>query len=535
MVSGERSSCSTDQIRGGVRTTDLASLRLLVETRLRGSGFGFTFAIAKDRQGSGLHLSEPAPLVVMVGKRDLARGLSAFSAKDQLTNSNPRPVSSRSDLESGLDSNVDGTANGNAKPRPRIWRFKDAVNTALEDKRREDLKKELLSPVDRHSLEKFRKSDEELKHIKNKKVRAFYEAQNERLNDWLEMDAIVMAVADDVLESMDPDPDNDGHRERSGGIQEVSGNIQELLPEEEREKRRKANKRAKWAININVIANIVLLAGKLVAATQSGSLSLIASLLDSALDLLCTIIVWSTNRLVQWRLNALQKKFPVGRKRLEPLGILVFSIIMVISFLQILQESVEKLIPLHGKAEQLPWIAVGALLATVVVKGIIWFGCIPIKTTQVQALAQDCKTDVIFNTLSLLFPLIGAKANVWWLDPAGAGLLSLFIIYDWGQTCFENVTRLSGQAADTDLQKKLMYLAYRFSPVVKGFKSVTAYHAGDGVWVEYDVLMDETTALNRSHDIAETLQYCAEGLTEVDRAFVTTDYSSSGPTGHAND
>ena len=71
--------------------------------------------------------------------------------------------------------------------------------------------------------------------------------------------------------------------------------------------------------------------------------------------------------------------------------------------------------------------------------------------------------------------------------------------------------------------------------MVDGFKSLTAYHAGDSVWVEFDVLMDEKTSLHRSHDIAETLQYCAEGLDEVDRAFVTVDYSSSGPTGHASD
>lgn len=262
-------------------------------------------------------------------------------------------------------------------------------------------------------MEKFRKSDDELKAIKNKKVRAFYEAQNQRLNDWLEVDAVVMAVADDVLESMDPDPDGDGHAERGGGIQEVSGNIGELLPEDEREKRAKAQKKAKWAINVNVIANILLLAGKVFAAFSSGSLSLIASLVDSALDLLCTVIVWTTNKLVAWRLNALARRFPVGRRRLEPLGILVFSIIMVISFLQILQESVEKIMPLKGTAEELPIVAVAALGATILVKGIIWFGCVPIKTTQVQALAQDCKTDVIFNTLSLLFPFVGAKAGIW--------------------------------------------------------------------------------------------------------------------------
>ena len=418
---------------------------------------------------------------------------------------------------------------------PKILRFQDAAWTALEDARREELKNAILKGIDRDGLEKFRKSEDELKEIQNKKVRKFYEDQNQRLNDWLEVDAVVMAVADDVLESMNPDPDHDGDQERGGGLQLNKGNISELLPQDEQERRRKFARKAKWAININVIANILLLVGKAFAVFTTGSLSLMASLVDSALDLLCTLIVWTTNKLVLWRLNALRKRFPVGRRRLEPLGILVFSVIMVISFLQILQESLSRIMPPHAETEVLSAAAVGSLLATIILKGIIGLGCRPIRTTQVQALVQDCKTDVIFNTLSLLFPLIGHQVDVWWLDPVGAGLLSLYIIYDWGHTSFENVVRLSGEAVDDDVLRKLTYLAYRFSPVVEGFKSITAYHAGDGVWVEFDILLDQETRLSRSHDVAETLQYCAEGLGEVDRAFVTTDYATIGPTGHAQD
>lgn len=149
-----------------------------------------------------------------------------------------------------------------------------------------------------------------------------------------------------------------------------------------------------------MIANILLLAAKCVAAYYSSSLSLIASLVDSALDLLCTLIVWTTNKLVQWRINHLTRRFPVGRRRLEPIGILVFSIIMVIAFLQVLQESVEKLLPgEQKKAAELPTVAVGAMLGTVIVKGIIWIGCIRVKTTQVQALSQGKKC-LTFSRLS---------------------------------------------------------------------------------------------------------------------------------------
>ena len=131
---------------------------------------------------------------------------------------------------------------------------------------------------------------------------------------------------------------------------------------------------------------------------------------------------------------------------------------------------------------------------------------------------SDCKTDVFFNTASLLFPLLGHLLNVWWLDPVGAGLLSLYIIYDWADTCVENVNRLTGAAVPDRLWQKLMLLAYRFSPVVDGYKSLTAYHAGDGVWVEIDIIMDENEKLHRAHDVAETLQYCCEGLSWSQRS-----------------
>ncbi|KAL2263961.1 hypothetical protein VTK26DRAFT_3955 [Humicola hyalothermophila] len=316
-------------------------------------------------------------------------------------------------------------------------------------------------------------------------------------------------------------------------LQDSRGAVDAFLPPEHLAKRARDDRHARWAINLNLIANILLLLAKLVSLRFSPSLSLVASTVDSALDLFCVLIVYGTNRVVSWRLRALQVKYPVGRRRLEPIGILVFSVIMVVSFLQILQESVSMLLPSgdHAVAD-LPPVAIAAMASNAVVKGVIGLACRRVKTTQVQALVQDCKTDVYFNIVSLLFPLLGVTCDVWWLDPVGASLLALYVIFDWAETCIRNVSRLTGSNVGDALQRKLMYLAFRFSPVVEGFKTLTAYHAGDGVWVELDILLDQATPLPTAHDVAETLQYCYEGLQEVDRAFVTVDYTTLGPTGH---
>lgn len=49
----------------------------------------------------------------------------------------------------------------------------------------------------------------------------------------------------------------------------------------------------------------------------------------------------------------------------------------------------------------------------------------------VGALAQDARNDVWFNTMSLLFPWLGEKFTLWWLDPLGGMILSIYIIIEW--------------------------------------------------------------------------------------------------------
>ncbi len=65
-----------------------------------------------------------------------------------------------------------------------------------------------------------------------------------------------------------------------------------------------------FAININLIINILLLAGKGVAVLSSNSVSLIASFVDSALDLLSTIIIFATSKAIAYRSWRTIYKYP---------------------------------------------------------------------------------------------------------------------------------------------------------------------------------------------------------------------------------
>lgn len=68
------------------------------------------------------------------------------------------------------------------------------------------------------------------------------------------------------------------------------------------------------AIYVNLIANVVLLAGKIVVIFSVPSMSVLASLVDAVLDFLSTAIVWTTTRLISSS-HKDEYSYPVGRRR----------------------------------------------------------------------------------------------------------------------------------------------------------------------------------------------------------------------------
>lgn len=71
----------------------------------------------------------------------------------------------------------------------------------------------------------------------------------------------------------------------------------------------------RMAVNASNIANLVLFAAKVFASVESSSLAVIASTLDSFMDLLSGCILWYTS-------HAMRKPnhyhYPIGKNRMQP-------------------------------------------------------------------------------------------------------------------------------------------------------------------------------------------------------------------------
>lgn len=127
---------------------------------------------------------------------------------------------------------------------------------------------------------------------------------------------------------------------------------------------------------------------------------------------------------------------------------------------------------------------------------------------------------------------VGYYANIWFLDSLGGILLSLYVIMAWSRTTAIHIRNLSGAAASADERNVLLYLTMRFAKTIRQIQGLQAYHAGDKLNVEVDIVLDEGISLRDAHDLGESLQYVLESVPTVERAFVHLDYEAQNLPSH---
>ncbi|OIW05341.1 hypothetical protein TanjilG_28806 [Lupinus angustifolius] len=328
------------------------------------------------------------------------------------------------------------------------------------------------------------------KHRKQRKVAEYYKKQERLLEDFTEMETMT-----------------------------ETGFLPGSLTEDEMKQLAKSERMAVYVSNA---CNLVLFGAKVFASIESRSLAVIASTLDSLLDLLSGFILWFTAHAMK---TPNQYYYPIGKKRMQPVGIIVFASVMATLGLQILIESGREIIS-KSKPEVDPvkvnWM-IGIMVSVTVVKFILMVYCRRFKNEIIRAYAQDHLFDVITNSIGLAAAVLAVKF-VWWIDPTGAIIIALYTINTWARTVIENVSSLIGRTAPPDYLAKLTYLIWNHHEQIKHIDTVRAYTFGAYYFVEVDIVLPEDMLVNEAHNIGETLQVKLEQLPEVERAFVHIDF-----------
>eukprot|EP01088_Endostelium_zonatum_P014404 TRINITY_DN3164_c0_g1_i1.p1 TRINITY_DN3164_c0_g1~~TRINITY_DN3164_c0_g1_i1.p1 ORF type:complete len:498 (-),score=110.33 TRINITY_DN3164_c0_g1_i1:9-1502(-) len=273
--------------------------------------------------------------------------------------------------------------------------------------------------------------------------------------------------------------------------------------------------------------NVLLLIIKMFAAISTGSLTVIASALDSFLDLFAGAVLFLTQYLSS-RYQSETFSFPGGTSRIEPIGIIIFASTMSVATLQLMLAAVQRLLGGESASEiKLDAISIGIICFTVFAKGSLYIYCSMIKGSEsVSALQQDHRNDVVTNSFGLTMAFI-AYYKYWWCDPVGAIAIGFWILSVWVRTGSEQVRMLSGYKADDDFLKQITYLVWNHDERIKAIDTVRAFYMAYKYMVEVDIVLDENMKLKEAHDIGESLQDKIEELESVERCWVHLDYETS--------
>lgn len=293
---------------------------------------------------------------------------------------------------------------------------------------------------------------------------------------------------------------------------------------------------ATWA---SVTVAGVLIVGKLGAWLATGSVTVLASLVDSLMDALASVINLMA---VRYSLLPADDEHRFGHGKAEALAGLGQATFIAGSALFLLLEAVNRL--LHPEPLEAVAVGVGvmafAIVATLVLLGIQRHVIRLTGSTAIKADSLHYATDLITN-LSTIAALVLAGLGWGVADPVFALAIAVYILYSAFEIGREAVELLMDRELPRETRDRIRELAYD-RPEVLGVHDLRTRQAGHQYFVQLHIELDDDMPLRKAHAAADAVEDAIrhafpnaevivheDPVTEVDRSLVRSEPRPSPP------
>lgn len=265
-------------------------------------------------------------------------------------------------------------------------------------------------------------------------------------------------------------------------------------------KRATALKRATYA---SVATALVLIAVKLAAWLLTGSVSMLASLVDSLMDSIASFI----NLLaVRYSLQPADSEHRFGHGKAEPLAALAQSAFISGSAVFLILHAFDRLrnpYELHAVG-----IGVGVMVFAIgLTLVLLTYQRRVIKLTGSTAIHADAlhyAADLLAN-LAIIAALLLAARGWTWADPVFAALVALYIAIGALRVGREAIQQLMDHELPAAVQQQIMAIA-RQQAAVKGAHDLRTRKSGQAVFIQLHLELDDNLPLVKAHAIADQVE-----------------------------
>ncbi len=260
----------------------------------------------------------------------------------------------------------------------------------------------------------------------------------------------------------------------------------------------------RWATYASVVGAVVLALLKLYAWILTDSVSVLASLVDSGMDLIASLIILFGVAIAQ---KPADNEHRLGHGKAEPLAVLAQSVFILASALFLLIYSIERIWSpkdlMH--IETGVWVMVISIILTLALN---LFQRFVVKKTGSTAVASDALhylSDLLSSGMVLLGLWLvsgGVTAVDGWLGLA----LSVWILWSSVELMKTALDQLLDRQLSEEEQKKIAVII-QAHPEVAGFNDLRAYRSGPITFIQLDLELDDDLPLIEAHRITEEVTH----------------------------
>lgn len=252
-----------------------------------------------------------------------------------------------------------------------------------------------------------------------------------------------------------------------------------------------------------VLISIILIIIKLLTCWLTGSISLLASLLDSSIDLLASGLNFF---LVRYALKPADNDHTFGHGKAESLAALAQSTFIIGSATIVLLSSVKSVI--SPSEIQVPLLGIIiSIISTVITAFLVLYQKYVIKLTRSKAIEADMlhySSDMLMN-IAVIFALALSWYGVTYADAFFAFFIALYICYNAYQIAYNAIQDLLDRALpDSDNAKIAEIIA--IYPDVRGFHDLKTRQAGPLKFIQLHLELDDDMPLIQAHAIADSIE-----------------------------
>ena len=259
----------------------------------------------------------------------------------------------------------------------------------------------------------------------------------------------------------------------------------------------------KLASGASVIVASFLIVAKLAAWYVTGSVSLLASLVDSVMDSIASLINLFA---IRYSLQPADEEHRFGHGKAEPLAGLTQAAFIAGSAIFLILHAIDRLRHPH----QIDQVAVGigvmvlAIVLTVILLLIQRYVIQKTNSTAIRADSLHYQTDLLTN-MSILLALYLSTLGWTWADPVFAIAVAIYIFYSAFQIGHEAFQQLMDRELPDEVLEQIQAAAMRH-PAVRGTHELRTRQAGHSRFVQLHLELDEGLSLKDAHEIADEVE-----------------------------